>query len=36
MKKDFITATPDTGSGGGTINVQLPKIHEAAVPHLLQ
>ncbi len=22
MKKDFITATPDTGSGGGTINVQ--------------
>lgn len=22
MKKDFVTATPDTGSGNGTVNVQ--------------
>lgn len=22
MKKDFITATPDTGSGNGTVNVK--------------
>lgn len=34
MKKDFITATPDTGSGNGTVNVKPIKIQEAAVPHL--
>ena len=25
MKKDFITATPDTGSGNGTVNVKADK-----------
>ena len=25
MKKDFITATPDTGSGNGTVNVKSDK-----------
>lgn len=28
MKKDFITATPDTGGGNGTINVTASKTLE--------